>query len=154
LLTEQIVIYENQQVKIRHATSSSKVKQCLMKSLFLILYILNTQFQTELQNSNSNNAVAGQNIKIMLSNHLAGAGHTDEVLITLDKADHTGAGVVIKKYWLNAGNTITLTGVPEGKYIATVKFIGLHNDIVEGRLNVGKKKNNMLKIKLAAYEIF
>lgn len=124
-----------------------------MKSLFLILYILTAQFQNKSLENNSA-ATAGLTIKIELSNHIAGAGHTDEVFITLDKADHTGAGVVIKKCYLKAGNSITLTGVPAGRYIATVKFKGLHCDIIESRLIVGKKKNNILKIKVKDYEIF
>ena len=83
-----------------------------MKSLFLILYILNAQVQTETLNPGTA-AAAGQSLKIVLANHLTRTEHTDEVLIILDKADHTGAGVVIKKCFLKNGNTIVVKGIPE-----------------------------------------
>lgn len=146
-------VYENQWVVFRHASSYTTAKQTNMKSLILILYILHSQLQTV--SSDSSSAVKnGQNVNIVLGNHLANYGHTDEVLITLDKADHTGAGVVIKKCYLNAGNTITLNGVPDGSYIATVKFKGLHNDVIEGRLTVGRKKHNIFKVKLKDCEVY
>jgi hypothetical protein len=76
------------------------------------------------------------------------------VLITLDKADHTGAGVVIKKCFLKEGNTIVLNGIPEGRYIARIKFVGLHSDNIECSLRVHKKKNNILRVKLQDCEVF
>lgn len=127
-----------------------------MKSLFLILYLFNAHMHNEAAN-NSNSATAAaisQRVRIVLSNHADNYSHSDSVLVILDKFDHSGAGIVRKKFYPGADHSFTITGVPEGKYYATIQCLGMHHDYVEKTIRVIKQKDNTLKIKLQDCEEF
>lgn len=127
-----------------------------MKSLFLILYILSSQLSQQNTNNQQNNnaAAVGQRLTIVMSNHSADYKHADSVLVILDKFDHSGAGVVKKKFYPGADHSFTVTGVPEGKYYATIQCLGVHHDYIEKVVRVVRDKNNTLKIKLEETEDF
>ena len=139
-----------------HVNRYSCAKQNNMKSLFLILYLFNAHMHNEASN-NTNTATAAascQHLRIVLSNHADSYCHSDSVLVILDKFDHSGAGVVRKKFYPGVDHSFTITGVPEGKYYATIKCLGMHHDYLEKTIRVIKQKDNMLKVKLQDCEEF
>lgn len=147
----------NQAIANRHASGLSSGKPKRMKSLFLILYILSSQLSQQQANGNAEanaSVVKGQKLKIILSNHATDYVHSDSVLVILDKYDHSGAGIVKKKFYPGADHSFTVTGVPEGRYYATIKCLGVHHDYVEKIVRVQRDKNNTLKIKLEEAEDF
>jgi hypothetical protein len=155
--TFQKIELANQSVGNRHASGLSTGKPKRMKSLFLILYILSSQLGQQNANNNAEanaTAIKGQKLKIVLSNHATDYMHSDSVLVILDKYDHSGAGIVKKKFYPGADHSFTVTGVPEGRYYATIKCLGVHHDYVEKVVRVVRDKDNTLKIKLEEAEDF
>lgn len=147
----------NQAIVNRHASGLSSGKPKRMKSLFLILYILSSQLGQQNTNTHAEANTAaetGQKLKIVLSNHATDYMHSDSVLVILDKYDHSGAGIVRKKFYPGVNHSFTVTGVPEGRYYASIQCLGVHHDYVEKVIRVLRDKDNTLKIKLEEVEDF
>lgn len=124
-----------------------------MKSLFLILYLFNAHLNQESAlKANANNS--SQHLKVVFTNHAGNYNHADSVLVVLDRYDHTGAGIVKKKFYPGADHSFSINGIPEGKYYATIRCLGVHRDVVEKVVRVIKEKDNTLRIKLDDCEEF
>src|SRR5690348_3623384 len=52
----------------------------------------------------------------------------DSVLVIYDRYDRSGAGVVHKVFYPSNDNTVSINGIPEGKYFVTIQFLGLHRE--------------------------
>jgi hypothetical protein len=70
----------------------------------------------------------------------------DSVLVIFDRFDHTGAGVIYQVYHYNADHSITVSGVPEGKYYVTIQCLGIHRDRLETIVKIKSQKSEIMKI--------
>jgi hypothetical protein len=126
-----------------------------MKSLFLILYLLNAKTNENLAAFENNTSTAKvPSVKILLGNHKKCTGLQDAVFVILDKYDRTGAGIVKQKFYVNENNEVVITGVPDGKYLATVQCLGIHSDYSQHTIRVIKGKQAILKLNLHDSEVF
>jgi hypothetical protein len=70
----------------------------------------------------------------------------DSVLVIFDRFDHTGAGVIYQVFHYNADHSITIAGVPEGKYYVTIQCLGIHRDRLETIVKIKSQKSETMKI--------
>ena len=123
-----------------------------MKSILFFIYFFSGQVQAD--NASATTAIQGAQLNIVFSNHSEQYQHTDSVMVILDKYDHSGAGVIRKKFYPGKNHSITITGLPEGKYYATIRCMGLHRDYAEKIVRVAKQKSNTIRLKLEDCEEF
>ena|ERR1700733_1996054 len=78
----------------------------------------------------------------------------DSVLVIFDRFDHTGAGVIYQVFYYNPDHSITISGIPEGKYYVTIKCLGVHRDRIETIVKIKSQKSEILKMNQDDSEAF
>jgi hypothetical protein len=71
----------------------------------------------------------------------------DSVMVIFDRYDHTGAGVVKRKYY-PTNNQFTIPSVPEGRYYISIYCLGLYHDVFNDLMFINKRHSNNLTYKL------
>ena len=72
----------------------------------------------------------------------------DSVLVIFDRYDRSGAGVVFKVFYPAKDHTISISGIPAGKYYFTIQCMGLHRDKIEKVVRIKSRKMQTIAIKL------
>ena len=76
----------------------------------------------------------------------------DSVLVIYDRYDRSGAGIIHKVYYPSTDNTVSISGIPEGKYYVTIQFLGLHRERFEKVMKIKSNKCESISIKLNDYD--
>jgi hypothetical protein len=87
-------------------------------------------------------------------NLIAGMEEKDSMLITFDRYDHTGAGIIRQVFAANNDECLTIEAIPPGKYYVTIQCIGLHRDQVEKIITIRSNRSENLHINLSESAAF
>ena len=77
----------------------------------------------------------------------------DSVLVIFDRYDHTGAGIVKRKYY-PTDNQFTIPSVPEGRYYISIYCLGFYRDVFNDLMFINKRHSNNLTYRLGRCEQF
>jgi hypothetical protein len=92
-------------------------------------------------------------VKFQFDKIAACQDHKDSVLIIFDRFNRTGAGVIYQVFAADQDHSITISGVPAGKYYVTIQCLGSHHDRLEKLVRIKAKKSSNVKIQLEDSEV-
>ena len=72
----------------------------------------------------------------------------DSVLVIYDRFDRSGAGIIHKVYYPSSDHTISINGIPAGKYFVTIQCLGMHRDRIEKVMTIKSNKCETLSVKV------
>jgi hypothetical protein len=103
---------------------------------------------------NGNSVAEAGVVRLRFENLVGGMEERDSMLIIFDRYDHTGAGVVRQVCAAGSDQSVTLMGVPAGKYFVTIQCIGLHRDRMEKIVTVRSHSAASVRIRLTPAEAY
>jgi len=78
----------------------------------------------------------------------------DSFLVIYDKYDRSGAGIVNKVFYPAVDHTISIDGIPPGKYFITIQRLGAHREKFEKVIRIKSRKCESVDIKLETRDEF
>ena len=72
----------------------------------------------------------------------------DSVLVIYDRFDRSGAGIIHKVYYPSTDHTISINGIPAGKYFVTIQWLGMHRDRIEKVMTIKSNKCETFSVKM------
>jgi hypothetical protein len=81
-------------------------------------------------------------------NHNSNYSSKDSFLIIYDRYDRSGAGIIHKIFYPSVDHTISVAGIPPGKYFITIQGLGIHRKRFEKVIRIKSRKSENVAIKL------
>ena len=119
-----------------------------MKYLKLLILCQIAALLTYAEHSqNGLNNTAEGSAQLTIYNHSANY-KKDSILVICDRYDRSGAGVVYKVYHPQKNHTVTISGIPTGKYYVTIQWMGMHHERMEKVVKIKSGRCETIPVRL------
>ncbi|HTQ64336.1 MAG TPA: hypothetical protein VMI12_06035 [Puia sp.] len=131
-----------------------------MKALYLYIVFQFGLVNLWAENGHENNAVNTANTLVSSAKAKEGSAqfrfrtksfnqaNKDSVLVIYDRFDRSGAGIIHKIYYPSSDHTISINGIPAGKYFVTIQCLGMHRDHIEKVMTIKSNKCETISVRM------